>query len=166
MYCANLSIPQSVPSGTYSLFLVGQIGNVTIRETKDIRIVSIAKTWVQTDKFLYLPGQLVHFRILTVLGPQFQVSYEEIPDVYITSPSGRRIAQWLDINNSHGIVHLNFTLADEPEEGLYQIHVESSTSQARQTFKVEPFVLPRFTVTITPPAYILASDTQANFTIC
>ena len=36
--------------------------------------------------------------------------------VYVTTPSGTRIAQWTDVNNAAGLVHLEMTLADEPEQ--------------------------------------------------
>lgn len=36
-------------------------------------------------------------------------------EVWITTPSDIRIAQWKNVDNANGLVHLSMTLADEPE---------------------------------------------------
>lgn len=40
----------------------------------------------------------------------------QYPEVWVQSPSRTRIAQWLDVDNLNGLVHLNMTLTDEPEQ--------------------------------------------------
>ena len=44
--------------------------------------------------------------------------------IWIESPSRSRLAQWLNHDNSDRLIHLEFQLAEEPEEGEYRIHVE------------------------------------------
>ena len=40
----------------------------------------------------------------------------QYPEIWVTTPSRNRIAQWKNVSNSEGLVHLDFQLADEPEE--------------------------------------------------
>merc|ERR1712179_893383 len=84
----------------------------------------------------------------------------------IESPSGSRLAQWLNQENTDRLIHLEFQLAEEPEEGEYKIHVKQGENTVIKTFKVEEFVLPRYEVTIKPPKYILGTDKKFNFTVC
>merc|ERR1739840_28877 len=86
--------------------------------------------------------------------------------IWIESPSGIRLAQWLNQQNNERLIHLEFQLAQEPEEGEYIIHVEQEKNTEYKTFKVEEYVLPRYEVTIKPPKYILGTDEKFNFTVC
>ncbi|XP_064116356.1 LOW QUALITY PROTEIN: pregnancy zone protein-like [Macrobrachium nipponense] len=125
------------------------------------------QTFIQTDKYLYMPGQLVQFSpILTITGMRALVSYEDIPETWIKSPSGRRLTQWKNTPNPVGLLQLDFQLAEEVEEGTYQIFVRTEETRASQSFKVEEYVLPRFSLTIQPPPYVLATDTEVVFSVC
>ncbi|XP_064116354.1 alpha-2-macroglobulin-like, partial [Macrobrachium nipponense] len=113
-----------------------------------------------------MPGQLVLFRILTITGTRALVSYEDIPEIWIKSPSGRRLIQWKNTPIPVGLLQLDFQLAEEVEEGTYQIFVRTEETRASQSFKVEEYVLPRFSLTIQPPPYVLATDTEVVFSVC
>ncbi|KAG0727660.1 Pregnancy zone protein [Chionoecetes opilio] len=154
---------------TYSanLHLKGSVNGLKVNDTVDIRLQKdIEKTFVQTDKFLYRPGEKVQFRVLTVTGNKMKVSTAEYPEAWVNTPSRTRIAQWKNVSNTDGLVHLDFQLADEPEEGYYTIFVKTPHRRISQSFKVEEFVLPRFEVTIKKPKYILGTDDKFSFTAC
>ncbi|KAK7065776.1 Alpha-2-macroglobulin-like protein [Halocaridina rubra] len=163
--CLNLTVPQALAS-TASLSVVGTVGTANVSETLNIGVVSVVQTFVQTDKYLYMPGQVVQFRILTIVGTSVLVSYENITEVWITSPGGSRLIQWNNIANVQGIVQLHFPLAAEVDEGEYEIFVNTEGRKTSQLFKVETYVLPRFSVTVQPPPYVLRSDSEIVFRIC
>lgn len=150
------------------LRLTGKVGGADLEETRNIRLRrSYNLTFIQTDKYLYQPSQEVKFRVLTVYGSKAQVVTEQYPEIWVTTPSRTRIAQWKNVTTSSGLVHLSFQLADEPEEGFYNIHVKGPDGRTNtNSFKVEEYVLPRFEVTMTPPKYVLASDEKFVFTVC
>ncbi|XP_047480379.1 alpha-1-inhibitor 3-like [Penaeus chinensis] len=150
------------------LHLIGKVGGADLNETRNIRLRrSYNLTFIQTDKYLYQPGQEVKFRALTVYGTKAQVAMEPYPEIWVTTPSRTRIAQWKNVSTSVGLVHLAFQLADEPEEGSYTIHVEGPDGRMNTNrFKVEEYVLPRFEVKMTPPKYVLASDETFVFSVC
>ncbi|XP_042230883.1 alpha-1-macroglobulin-like [Homarus americanus] len=151
------------------LKITGHLGGKNVSYEKKIKFANpIVKTFIQTDKFLYKPEQDVQFRVLTLMGPFLKVSTDKYPHVWVENPSGSRIAQWTDVDNRAGLIHLSLRLTDEPEEGTYMIHASppGNGKPVIRTFKVEAYVLPRFQVTVTPPSYILGSDEKFNVTVC
>ncbi|XP_018026231.1 alpha-2-macroglobulin isoform X3 [Hyalella azteca] len=147
----------------------GRLAGVDVNETRTIRIQeSVGKVFIQTDKYLYKAAQKVQFRVLTLLGPFFKVSTLPYKEIFIETPSGSRIAQWLDVANPSGLIHLDLQLIDEPEEGTYNIVVQPTggVEKTSKSFKIEDYVLPRFEVTLKPPPYILADAKLLKFEVC
>ncbi|XP_076066334.1 alpha-1-inhibitor 3-like isoform X3 [Oratosquilla oratoria] len=125
------------------------------------------RTFLQTDKSLYLPGQTVRFRILTIYGPLARVSTINYNIVHVRTPKGILIRQWLNVDNSMGLVHLEFQLVEEADEGTYTIQAEMNNGGiAFAFFTVEDYVLPRFEVTLTTPKTILSTDDGGVVRIC
>ncbi|CAL4094246.1 unnamed protein product, partial [Meganyctiphanes norvegica] len=164
--CDKIYVPESNDLQV-NMKVEGKLGNVDVSYNKQVTIgKEHHRIFVQTDKFLYKPGQKVQFRILSITGPFLKISDMKYDKIWIESPSGSRLAQWLNQNNSDRLIHMEFQLADEPEEGEYNIYVEQGPNEVFKTFKVEEFVLPRYEVTIKPPKYILGTDKKFNFTVC
>ncbi|XP_063614248.1 ovostatin-like, partial [Penaeus indicus] len=165
--CVDINLE---PADDYGgdLHLIGKVGGADLNETRNIRLRrSYNLTFIQTDKYLYQPGQEVKFRALTVYGSKAQVAMEPYPEIWVTTPSRTRIAQWKNVTTSVGLVHLAFQLTDESEEGSYTIHIRGPDGRMNTNrFKVEEYVLPRFEVKMTPPKYVLASDETFVFTVC
>ncbi|XP_071524396.1 alpha-1-inhibitor 3-like [Panulirus ornatus] len=165
--CHSVPVPElDYYSGDLHIF--GTVGGTEITRTEGINLKrNTETTFLQTDKYLYQPGQNVKFRILTLAGADLLVSNKPYPEVWVTTPSRTRIAQWKNVDNTAGLVHLDFDLADEPEEGIYYVYVKTPDgSTESRSFKVEDFVLPRFEVTVKPPSYIQAIDEEFTFTVC
>lgn len=165
--CDKVLVP-ALTSNEGQLEVTGSLGGKKIHHKKTISLVkTVTKTFIQTDKFMYKPDQDVNFRILTVVGPLLKISTDKYPLVWIETPSGSRIAQWTEVDNS-GLVQQSMKLSDEPEQGTYKIHVHPPKGENAviKTFKVEEYVLPRFEVTVKPPNYLLGSDPKFNLTVC
>lgn len=165
--CRSIPVPD-VDQMRGKLFINGTLGGKTVAHEENINFAAASQTFVQTDKYLYSPGQKVQFRVLTIQGPNLRVFTGMYPEMWIESPSGSRIAQWINVESPGGLIHQEFQLIDEPEEGTYKIHVESPVggNKAVQTFKIEDFVLPRFEVTLESPPYILATDKNLQYRVC
>ncbi|XP_071547683.1 alpha-2-macroglobulin-like protein 1 [Panulirus ornatus] len=166
-WCEELPVPETKNSSGL-VRVVGQVGGVLLNYTASISLKTVVpKTFIQTDKFVYLPGQTVHFRLLTISGPFMKVLTEEYRVVWVTTPTNTRVAQWTQVDNSGGLVHLTMQLADEPELGDYTIHVElPQGSKDTYTFQVEEYVLPRFKVDVSLTKWILATDIHFTFRVC
>uniref|UniRef100_A0AAZ1WXR9 Alpha-2-macroglobulin-like n=1 Tax=Oreochromis aureus TaxID=47969 RepID=A0AAZ1WXR9_OREAU len=112
--------------------------------SKQVRKVMIQAydpfTFIQTDKPIYLPGQKVNFRVVTMdnkMRPANQLD-----------PNSNRIGQWLNETSNSRILQLSYSLDTEAREGPYQIIVSMGERNISHNFKVEKYVLPKFDVTV------------------
>ncbi|XP_043226304.1 alpha-2-macroglobulin-like [Amphibalanus amphitrite] len=122
--------------------------------------------FVQTDKFVYKPGQLVRFRVFSV-DSELRPVTKPIPLIFIQTPLGTRVAQWTDQSGRSGLVQLEFQLSDEPTLGDWTIHVSGVTSNVhKKVFRVKEYVLPKFEVKVQGPPFILADETEVIFKVC
>ncbi|KAF1402140.1 Alpha-2-macroglobulin-like protein 1, partial [Spheniscus humboldti] len=124
------------------------------------------KTFIQTDKPVYKPGQIVKLRIVT-LDQNFIASNETVRNNYslllpMQDPKGNRIAQWLNVTPVGGIVDLSFPLAAEAPVGEYTIKMPDRT----HTFRVEEYVLPKFSVSIQMPQVVTILEENFHLRIC
>ncbi|KAK0680133.1 A2ML1 protein, partial [Pygoscelis papua] len=128
------------------------------------------KTFIQTDKPVYKPGQIVKLRIVT-LDQNFIASNETslfaLGNNYslllpMQDPKGNRIAQWLNVTPVGGIVDLSFPLAAEAPVGEYTIKMPDRT----HTFRVEEYVLPKFSVSIQMPQVVTILEENFHLRIC
>uniref|UniRef100_A0A8P4K7S7 Alpha-2-macroglobulin n=1 Tax=Dicentrarchus labrax TaxID=13489 RepID=A0A8P4K7S7_DICLA len=117
--------------------------------SKEVRKVMIKGyqpvTFIQTDKPIYLPGQTVHFRVVsldTKLRPASQ-----LVSVW-TDANSNRIGQWLNQTSNGKILQLSYSLNSEAREGGYSVIVSIGESKLYHSFKVEKYVLPKFDVKI------------------
>uniref|UniRef100_A0A3Q3RYF0 Alpha-2-macroglobulin-like n=1 Tax=Mastacembelus armatus TaxID=205130 RepID=A0A3Q3RYF0_9TELE len=132
--------------------------------SKEVRKVMIQvyqpMTFVQTDKPLYLPGQTVHFRVVT-LDTKFVPVSRRVSDA-----SGNRIGQWLNETSNSKIVQLSYTLSSEAREGIYQITVTIGEDKVYHSFKVEKYVLPRFEVKLDTADEVSVAQEQLQVKVC
>nr|XP_009483689.1 PREDICTED: alpha-2-macroglobulin-like protein 1 [Pelecanus crispus] len=77
-------------------------------------------------------------------------------------PKGNRIAQWLNVTPVGGIVDLSFPLAAEAQVGEYTIKMPDRT----HTFRVEEYVLPKFSVSIQMPQVVTILEENFRLHIC
>ncbi|KAJ4935261.1 hypothetical protein JOQ06_016797 [Pogonophryne albipinna] len=112
--------------------------------SKEVRKVMIRSyqpmTFIQTDKPIYLPGQIVKFRVIsldTKMRPAHQMDANR-----------NRIGQWLN-ETSDSILQLSYALNSEAREGSYKVSVSTGSNKVYHSFKVEKYVLPKFDVKIT-----------------
>ncbi|XP_011676138.2 alpha-2-macroglobulin-like protein 1 [Strongylocentrotus purpuratus] len=128
-----------------------------------------SKTYVQTDKPIYQPGQTVRFRALT-LNSELKTVTEPFDSVIVESQSRQRVNQWTDVKGEEGLIELEHELPDELPDGItkltYYIKVLRGTESVTQTFTVEEYVLPRFEVEVITPPYILITDPTCTVKVC
>ncbi|KAM9112666.1 alpha-2-macroglobulin-like protein 1 [Pangshura tecta] len=119
------------------------------------------RTFVQTDKAVYKPGQTVKFRIVS-LDKDFVPSTQKQGVSVCQDPSGKRIAQWRDVTRQQGIVDLSLPLSAEPALGTYDIEAQGM----RHSFSVEEYVLPKFEVTLELPPVVTVLDETLLLRVC
>ncbi|KAM3616371.1 uncharacterized protein V6R79_016920 [Siganus canaliculatus] len=140
--------------------------------SKEVRRVMIKfyrpTTFVQTDKPIYLPGQTVNFRVVTLnskLGPANElVSFLAFMN-YVDS-SRNRIGQWLNETSGGKILQLSYSLNSEAREGQYQLVVNIDENKIYHRFKVEKYVLPKFEVKIDSPDEASIEQEEITAEVC
>ncbi|XP_039678890.1 alpha-2-macroglobulin-like [Perca fluviatilis] len=137
--------------------------------SKQVRKVKIKvyrpMTFIQTDKPIYLPGQTVQFRVITLdtkLRPVNQL-YDiiEIEDSY-----SNRIGQWLNETSNSKILQLSYPLNSEAREGPYQVTVSIGSDKIQHSFEVEKYVLPKFDVKINAFDEVSINQEEIKAEVC
>ncbi|XP_067934593.1 ovostatin-like [Watersipora subatra] len=141
----------------------------SFQDTMNIAIISrwynTDITFIQTDKPIYKPGQLVRIRILS-LDTQLRPSTEVIESVSIQAPSKVRVEQWNNLIPANGMVQLEFQLHEEPDMGVYKIKMKRNGEESRQRFEVKEYVLPKYEVTLDPPKYVTFQTERVVAKVC
>ena len=125
-------------------------------------------TFIQTDKPIYKPGDLVRFRVIVVDRDLKPFHFNNI-NVYVSDPLSRTIKEFVDPGEMYiGVFTSNFTLSSRLPLGIWKLRVVidfMNQYETYKTFAVERFVLPPFSVHITTnEANYLTSD-KIRFTI-
>ncbi|XP_061328272.1 alpha-2-macroglobulin-like protein 1 isoform X2 [Pezoporus flaviventris] len=163
-HCTSFQVPPPVgnPDEVASIVITVLEDNSEFQKKQKVLIKHTYKrTFIQTDKPVYRPGQIVKLRIVT-LDQNFIASNETHRVVELKDPKGNRIAQWLDVTPVGGIVDLSFPLAAEAQVGEYTIKMPDRA----HTFRVEEYVLPKFSVSIQMPQVVTILEENFRLHIC
>uniref|UniRef100_A0A8C9XCM4 Alpha-2-macroglobulin n=1 Tax=Sander lucioperca TaxID=283035 RepID=A0A8C9XCM4_SANLU len=132
--------------------------------SKEVRKVKIKvyrpMTFIQTDKPIYLPGQTVHFRVITLdtkLRPVNQL---------VSDSNSNRIGQWLNETSNSKILQLSYALNSEARQGAYQVTVSIGLDQIQHSFKVEKYVLPKFDVKLNASDEVSINQEEIKAEVC
>ncbi|NXD24440.1 A2ML1 protein, partial [Spelaeornis formosus] len=168
-HCTSFQVPPPVGNPDEVAFVVITVIEANSEFQKKQKVLikhADKKTFIQTDKPVYKPGQIVKLRIVT-LDQNFIASSETVSQEgrYLKSandPRGNRIAQWLDVTPVGGIVDLSFPLAAEAPVGEYTIKMPDLA----RTFRVEEYVLPKFSVSIQMPQVVTILEENFPLHVC
>uniref|UniRef100_A0A3B5LAV3 Alpha-2-macroglobulin bait region domain-containing protein n=1 Tax=Xiphophorus couchianus TaxID=32473 RepID=A0A3B5LAV3_9TELE len=139
--CIQFQVP-SVENEEVTQFEVEVRGNAFY--SKDVRKVQIKAyqplTLIQTDKPVYLPGQTGNWNIW--------------------------IGQWLNETSSSKILQLSYNLNSEAREGTYRLSVTVERNKIHHYFKVEKYVLPKFSVTVDAKDEVSVGQEEFETKVC
>ncbi|XP_078102954.1 LOW QUALITY PROTEIN: alpha-2-macroglobulin-like [Sander vitreus] len=137
--------------------------------SKEVRKVKIKvyrpMTFIQTDKPIYLPGQTVHFRVIT-LDTKLRPVNQLYNIINIEDSNSNKIGQWLNETSNSKILQLSYTLNSEAREGAYQVTVSIGLAQIQHSFKVEKYVLPKFDLQINAADEVSINQEEIKAEVC
>ncbi|XP_067363578.1 alpha-2-macroglobulin-like [Channa argus] len=122
-------------------------------------------TFIQTNKPIYIPGQTVHFRVVT-LDTKFRPANPLYNTITIEDVKKNRIAQWLNETSDSKILQLSYSLNSEAREGNYSIIVGVGEGKVYHNFKVEKYVLPKFNVKLDAPDEVSIAQEEIKAEVC
>ncbi|XP_044316037.1 CD109 antigen [Drosophila rhopaloa] len=120
---------------------------------------------VQTDKSIYKPGDLVHYRVL-VLDANLKPArgYGRV-HVDIKDSGDNIIRSYKDIRLTNSIYSNEIRLSDYPRFGTWSIVVDVSEQIYTQTFEILDHILPKFVVDIDTPKHAIYKDGKIAATV-
>ncbi|XP_072280891.1 alpha-2-macroglobulin-like protein 1 [Pyxicephalus adspersus] len=163
-HCQSFQVPEpSKDTENVKLLVqgIGDEGNKVQLSSKSLtmRRKSVG-TFVQSDKSIYKPGQLVQFRIISI-NQDMEVQDKNFSLVELQDPQGNRLAQWKNVSPKMGIAELSYQLAEEPNLGKYSIRVNNVVRQ----IEVLEYVLQKFEVMIDAPSSISVLDNNVTISV-
>ncbi|XP_046569081.1 CD109 antigen-like isoform X2 [Haliotis rubra] len=161
----SLNVPRDITDGSYRLHVRGSGALQFERETSLVLRSKYISVMVQTDKAMYKPGQMVHFRAFGVY-PSLQV-YMGTFNIALVDPNNNILKEWTALHESSGVVAGEFQLADKTVLGDWALRVSPAdqVSVTSKTFTVAEYQLPRFEVKVDLPSFSLTSDTKLSGTV-
>jgi uncharacterized protein YfaS (alpha-2-macroglobulin family) len=111
--------------------------------------------WVITDRPLYKPGETVGFKIFVRNrkdGPSVPVKGDTF-NFYVRDASGRELAKPSLTTNEFGTAAFELKLGKGAQLGSYNFYLQApsrSYQQGNNTFRVEEYKPPEYTVTVSP----------------
>ncbi|XP_038548732.1 alpha-2-macroglobulin-like isoform X4 [Micropterus salmoides] len=164
--CTQFKVPLVQNQVVKKLEVKVQGDNFYSRKVRKVMIkVYQPMTFVQTDKPIYLPGQTVHFRVVT-LDTKLRPSSQLYNIIEIADPNNNRIGQWLNETSNGKILQLSYSLNSEAREGIYQVIVSIGENKLHHSFKVEKYVLPKFDVKINMSDEVSIEQEEIKAEVC
>ncbi|CAM4552778.1 unnamed protein product [Leuciscus chuanchicus] len=122
-------------------------------------------TLIQTDKPIYIPGQTVNFRIVT-LDKSFVPFDQKYSAVMLEDSQDNRIGQWTNISSTRWILQRSHELNPEAREGIYKLKAYIGERVITHNFEVKKYVLPKFEITMKAPKEISFGDSDMSLELC
>lgn len=125
-------------------------------------------TFIQTDKAIYKPGQLVQFRSIFLTKSLAPHSIDDNSiNVTVIDPKRNIAKQWQALSNYRGLLSLDFQLSEDPMLGDWTIRVQAPRQEqdTLKRFTVAEYILPTFDVTIQLPPYATYNESDIVATV-
>ncbi|XP_001923676.3 alpha-2-macroglobulin [Danio rerio] len=122
-------------------------------------------TFIQTDKPIYIPGQTVNFRIVT-LDKNFAPLDQQYSSVVLEDSQDNRIGQWTNVSSTRWILQRSYELNPECREGTYKLKTFIGEMEVLHYFKVKKYVLPKFEVTVKKPNKVSVDEEELSIEVC
>ncbi|XP_052103753.1 CD109 antigen-like [Mytilus californianus] len=161
----DIRVPENTVVGDDYKIKVSVSGDITFDQTATGIIVTskASSIFIQTDKAVYKPGDLVQFR---VFGTNTRLKVLKDPlTIYIQDPKRNRVKQFLNVRPAFGVFAGSFQLSTLTNLGGWTISVEQKREKIFKGFDVERVVLPKFEVNVALPSFGVTTDRFFTVTI-
>ncbi|XP_061392979.1 thioester-containing protein 1 allele R1-like [Musca vetustissima] len=166
----NFKIPAFLQEdqGQHKLLAEG-IDGLTFKNDATLFVANYkSKVYIQTDKAMYKPGDLVQFRILALDENLRPAKLQQPLNFAIRDGAGNQIKYLKDIEFSKGVHSGKFQLSEQPVLGHWHIDITNGVENkdtAHKQFEVAKYVLPKFTVEIETDEEVAILDKVLKITI-
>ncbi|XP_051718030.1 alpha-2-macroglobulin-like isoform X2 [Ctenopharyngodon idella] len=123
------------------------------------------RTFIQTDKPIYIPGQTVNFRVVT-MDTNFAPLDQQYSTVILEDSRGNQIGQWTNVSSTRWILQRSYELNPEARQGMYKLKAFISDRMISHNFEVKKYVLPKFEVTVKSPNKVSVEEEELIIEVC
>uniref|UniRef100_A0A8D8UYD5 TEP1-F n=1 Tax=Cacopsylla melanoneura TaxID=428564 RepID=A0A8D8UYD5_9HEMI len=150
--------------GQYNLTVKGS-GSLNFYNSTTLDYVHKSySVFIQLDKAIYKPGDLVRFRAI-VLNSHLKPSVTGALEIYITDGKGNRIKQWTRALTTRGVFSADLQLSKQPVLGDWNITINVLDQKFTKKFTVAEYVLPKFEVNVNVPQHATFKDSKIPITV-
>ncbi len=149
---ADFQVPDW-PDGSYKMTVSvrSPVGEGEVSQT--VQLKRTGRVLLVTDKPIYQPGQQIQLRALALQAQGLAPMASEALRFEILDPKGNKVFKRELKTGAYGVASVRFQLADEVNQGPYQIEVnpvrKGAAETASKTVVVKKYVLPKFKVGLT-----------------
>jgi CD109 antigen len=143
---ASFEVPDIDP-GSYTL--AARVVGTNLTFTGPIQVQKGAVIFLETDRPIYKPSQIIHGRVLS-LNNQLKPIEQEVL-VEITDAKGIKVFKKKLETNAFGVASFDLPLASELNLGTWKITAESDDAKTTVDVRVERYVLPKFEIEVSTP---------------
>lgn len=163
----SLQIPENLASGRYDLKVTSRTGIFKISKEVPISIISekSTETIISLDKGIYKPGDEVNFRALVISKKDNTPIVSNNVSISIYDGNNNRVYFENVTTSEFGIVSGNFKLSDVVNSGTYKLKVSTVSEEVTKEFIVNPYITPKFEVSVTTDKENYMIGEEANVTI-
>ncbi|CAG9863564.1 unnamed protein product [Phyllotreta striolata] len=119
------------------------------------------KTFVDTDRAVYKPGDKVRFRVL-VVDEKFMPVNIKIPKISIKNPLDVDVVVWEDVILENGLASLEYEMVNQSLLGKWKIETQGET----RSFELSKYTLPRFKVHLEAPRRVYFKSKHFEIDVC
>uniref|UniRef100_A0A673HXK8 Alpha-2-macroglobulin-like n=1 Tax=Sinocyclocheilus rhinocerous TaxID=307959 RepID=A0A673HXK8_9TELE len=163
--CFNIQTPLVEAESVQTMKVELQGKNFKMTEERKVMLRRYNHlTFIQTDKPIYIPGQTVNFRVVTM---DRNFLYRHCVFFGIKQDNqNNRIGQWKNISSTNWILQLSHVLNPEARQGIYKLMAYIGERAITHYFEVKKYVLPKFEITMKAPKEITFGDSDMNMEVC
>ncbi|XP_043115316.1 alpha-2-macroglobulin-like [Puntigrus tetrazona] len=122
-------------------------------------------TFIQTDKPVYIPGQTVNFRVVT-MDTNFAPLYQQYGSIVLEDSDDNRIGQWTNVSSTRWILQRSYELNPEARQGVYRLKAFIGDRMISNDFEVKKYVLPKFEVIVKKPSKVSVNEEELLIEVC
>uniref|UniRef100_A0A1A9W1T1 TEP1-F n=1 Tax=Glossina brevipalpis TaxID=37001 RepID=A0A1A9W1T1_9MUSC len=165
----NKKIDFDVPEldrGIYRLTSRGVRGLYFENATDLLLEYSRPNLYIQTDKALYKPGDLVQYRLLILDENLRPIKLERLLKIAIKDAANNVVKDIKNVQLNKGIFSGKLQLTEQPVLGFWKIEVSlDDRIEKTKEFEVAKYVLPKFSVDIDTATDIAITESRLKMTI-
>lgn len=163
----SVALPQELESGKYYLKVSAKAGvfkdvlKVPINITKEKK----SETIISLDKGIYKPGDEINYRALIISKNDNTPIASNETVINIFDGNDNKVYSETTTTSNFGIVSGKFKLSDTVNSGTYKLVVSTINQSVTKEFIVNPYVTPKFEVSVTTDKEIYMVGEKANITV-